>query len=116
MYRFCHSNLPCLSRFLSRRPAGAGRICCARLAVFACAARDVLSWSLATECNSRIDDVLSCCISLRALWSTSGSPDRRADHFRQNARVTNTRSGKISRRPRIIAIAQTQLWKSVRLA
>lgn len=37
-------------------------------------------------------------------------------HFRQNARVMSTTTGRISRRPRIIAIAQTQLWKSVRLA
>lgn len=37
-------------------------------------------------------------------------------YLRQNVVVTSTRSGKISSRPRIIASAQIQLWKSVRLA
>lgn len=46
----------------------------------------------------------------------STSQARLSTHLRQNARVQRTRSGKISRRPRIIASAQIQLWKSVRLA
>lgn len=54
--------------------------------------------------------------ALDSLPGATHCRDRMTNYLRQNAPVQMTNNGMISNRPRIIANAHTQLWKSVRLA